>query len=129
MRLHHVGRLVADIDAYLERSPWPLVKGPVVDEVQGARLCLLDAGAGSPWIELVEPTDEDSPVWGAGERETEWHHVCMACATTAAGDAWIAEHRLLEVTAWTPAVLFDGQPVRFAYSRNRELVELVADGA
>lgn len=128
MRLHHVGRLVPDMDAYLRRSPWPLVKGPVVDEAQGARLCLLDAGPGSPWIELVEPTDAGSPVWGAGEREVVWHHVCMACGTEAEGDAWIAEHRLLGVTGWTPAVLFDGDPVRFAYSRNRELVELVADG-
>jgi hypothetical protein len=125
--IHHVGRIVASIDAYLERSPWPCRRGPVTDPRQGARLALLEVDAGSPWIELVEPTGDDSPVWGAGQRDTVWHHVCLTAGTRAAGDRWLEEHRLLPVTEWTPAVLFDGRPVRFAYSRNRELVELLAD--
>jgi hypothetical protein len=32
----------------------------------------------------------------------------------------------MRVTSWQPAVLFGGRPVRFAYSRNRKLLEFLA---
>lgn len=126
--IHHFGRIVDSIDAYLERSPFALRAGPVLDPRQGARLALVEVHASSPAIELVEPVDETSPVWGARRRESIWHHVCLATRTRDAGDRWLRDQRLLPVTDWTPAVLFDGRPVRFVYSRNRELLELYADG-
>jgi Glyoxalase/Bleomycin resistance protein/Dioxygenase superfamily len=125
-RIHHLGRSVQDIDAYLKQSPWPCRRGPVVDALQGARLALLEAGEASPWIELIEPSGDDSTLWGATEKGVIWHHVCFEFGSGAEADEWLEENRLIPVTDWKPAVLFDNRGVRFTYSRNRELIELLA---
>ncbi len=126
-RVHHVGVVVANIERALAQSLWTAHGVAVVDPIQQCRLCLATvAGGGEPYVELVEPLHEQAPPWAALQRGGGWHHVCLAVSTTAAGDALIAARRLLPVTAWQPAVLFDGRPVRFAYSRNRELLEFLA---
>lgn len=125
-RIHHFGRTVQDIDAYLKASPWPCRRGPLIDPLQGARLALLEAGEASPWIELIEPSGEDSTLWRATDKGVIWHHVCFEFGTGAEADEWMEKERLLPVTDWKPAVLFDNRGVRFAYSRNRELIELLA---
>ena len=125
--IHHYGVIVADIDEYVTRSLWqPL--GPIVhDPLQGARLCLAGLHPGmTPTIELVEPVGEGSPLHAALDRGTSWHHVCFEVPTRARADEIIAARRLLPVTDWKPATLFDGRNVRFVYSRNRELVEFLS---
>ena len=125
-QLHHVGIVVRNIEEYLERAVWT-ARGPAVaDPVQQARLCLCDM-TGAVALELVEPLHERSLVWSALQRGGGWHHLCFTVPTAAAGDALVDEHRLLPVTPWEPAVLFGGRLVRFVYSRNRELLELLAD--
>jgi glyoxalase/bleomycin resistance protein/dioxygenase superfamily protein len=126
--LHHVGVVVADIDRYLQQSVWERRTPIVIDPLQQSRLCLTSfAVDATPMIELVEPLGETSPTWGALQRGGGWHHLCFAVGTQAAGDALVRERRLLPVGPWQPAVLFDGRAVRFVYSRNRELLELLAD--
>lgn len=126
--LHHVGVIVKSIEGYLRNSMWRLDGAIVHDPRQGARLCLAGLYPGmTPAIELVEPVDQDSPLWAALQRGTSWHHLCFQVATIARADELIKEHRFLGVTDWTPAVLFDGRPVRFVYSRNRELIEFLSE--
>jgi hypothetical protein len=128
--VHHFGVIVANIERYLEHSMWRAYGDIVHDPLQGARLCLAGLQPGmSPAIELIEPTDEDSPLWAALKRGTSWHHICLQVPTTADADQLIKEYRFLPVTDWKPAVLFDGRPVRFVYSRNRELVEFLSEEA
>ncbi len=55
------------------------------------------------------------------------HHLCFEVANTADADEFIEANRLLPITHWQPAVLFGGRRVRFAYSRQRELIEFLAD--
>ncbi|HEU4422006.1 MAG TPA: VOC family protein [Pilimelia sp.] len=126
--VHHFGVIVANIERYLEKSLWRSHGAIVHDPLQGARLCLVGLYPDmSPAIELVEPVDESSPLWESLKRGTSWHHICLAAPTTKRADELIREHRFLPVTDWKPAVLFDGRPVRFVYSRNRELVEFLAE--
>jgi glyoxalase/bleomycin resistance protein/dioxygenase superfamily protein len=128
IRLHHVGIVVADLEAYLRQSLWQPERPIVTDPIQQARLCLTTIGPGDATrVELVQPLDEHSRLWGALQRGGGFHHLCLAVATEAAGDALMRERRLLPVTPWQPAVLFGGRTVRFVYSRNRELLELFAD--
>ena len=130
-RIHHFGLLVTDIERFLSQSIWEL-RGPIVsDPVQLARLCMVaPAGdAAQPLVELIEPLDENSPTWNAMKRGQRWHHVCLGVPNCNEGDQYIAERRLLPVTPWRPAVLFDGRLIRFAYSRNQELVEMISDAA
>jgi hypothetical protein len=128
-RIHHIGQVVADIETHLTRSIWEPLGEVVVDPIQKSRLVL--AGypgcAGEPFIELVQPLGEDSPVWKALEKGGGWHHVCLCVESRAFGDRLARERRMLGVTEWAPAVLFGGRSVRFVYSRNRELIELLAN--
>jgi catechol 2,3-dioxygenase-like lactoylglutathione lyase family enzyme len=129
VRLHHVGVVVANIETYLSRSLWQLDGAIVVDPIQQCRLCLTRVAPGiHTAIELVEPLHERSPTWAALDRGGGWHHVCLAVRSEEAGDELMHAQRLLPVTPWQPAALFGGRAVRFAYTRNRELVELFADG-
>ena len=66
-------------------------------------------------------------MWQALERGGGWHHVCYEVPTRADADERIASLRLLPVTDWAPAVLFEGRSVRFVYTRNRELLEFVTE--
>ncbi len=126
--VHHFGMVVPNIERYLERSMWQAQGDIVFDPLQGARLILVGLTRGmSPSIELVEPVDKESPVWGALGRSTSWHHVCFQVPRTHRADELIDQFRFLAVTEWKPAVLFGGRPVRFVYSRNRELIEFVSE--
>lgn len=126
-RVHHVGLVVASIEKALTQSLWTQHGEAVVDPIQQCRLCLATlAGSAQPYVELVEPLHEQAPTWATLQRGGGWHHVCLAVASPEAGDALMRERRLLPVTPWQPAVLFGGRPVRFAYSRNRELLEFLA---
>ena len=128
VRLHHFGIVVANIEDYLKQSLWELRGTIVTDPIQRSRLCLAGLpGDKIPTIELIEPTDETSPIWNALKRGSGWNHVCLSVPTRQAGDALIAERRLLPVTAWQPAALFDGRGIRFVYTRNRELLEFLSD--
>jgi hypothetical protein len=126
--VHHVAVVVPNIEKYLTQSPWRAA-GPVVhDPLQRARLCIVELGLGvGPAIELVEPEGEESPTWTALQRGTTWHHICLHVPSVQRADEVIRRHRLLPVTHWKPAVLFDGRPVRFAYTRNRELIEFLSE--
>lgn len=128
IRLHHFGIVVANIEDYLKESLWELRGTIVTDSIQRCRLCL----AGLPGdkittFELIEPTDEKSPVWNALKQGPAWHHPCLSVPTTQGGDALIAQKRLLPITPWQPAALFNGRPIRFVYTRNRELLEFLSD--
>jgi hypothetical protein len=128
LRLHHVGILVENIETYLKSSFWTRGSPIVEDPLQQARLCLAGLpGDERPLIELIEPLGEASPTYRALQERTNLHHLCFETGGRKEGDRLIAEYRFLPVTQWQPAVLFQGRPVRFAYTRNRELVEFLAD--
>ena len=128
VQLHHYAVVVPRIEAYLRRSLWREAGDIVHDPVQRCRLCFVSLYPGmTPAIELVEPTDEQSPVWAAVKRGVTWHHLCLHVPTTRRADELIHQHGLVPVTGWKPAVLFDGRPVRFVYSRNRELIEFLSE--
>jgi undecaprenyl-phosphate 4-deoxy-4-formamido-L-arabinose transferase len=125
LRLHHVGFAVQRIEDHLEDAAWNLRSEVMHDPLHGARLCLVSASRDeAPVIELVEPLQEDGSAFKShGGR----HHVCFEVANTKTADDYIETHRLLAITHWKPAVLFGGRMVRFAYTRQRELVEFLAN--
>lgn len=129
LEIHHFGLVVADLKLFLAQSIWEARGTPVDDPLQQARLCwAAPAGAaGAPLVELVQPLGEGSPVWRAAQKGPAWHHVCLVAPTRAEADAYALQKRMLPVVEWRPAVLFGGKTVRFAFSRNRELVEFLSD--
>jgi hypothetical protein len=125
--LHHCGIIVEDIDGYLRTSLWQVVGERVFDPIQCAHLCMVSLPGQPANLELVQPANADSPTYGALQKGTRLHHLCMQVSTAAEGDSLIRQHRMLPVTPWQPAVLFGGRVVRFAYSRNKELLEFLSE--
>jgi hypothetical protein len=127
LRVHHFGLVVGNIEQALAQSLWTARGEAVVDPIQQCRLCLATlAGTDHPIVELVEPLYERAPTWATLKRGGGWHHLCVAVESTEVGDALMKDRRMLPVSDWQPAVLFGGRPVRFAYTRNRELLEFLA---
>jgi hypothetical protein len=128
IKVHHVGTLVQDIEDYLAGSFWSPRSDVVYDPLQKARLCLVSITPDDDQlVELIEPVGEDSPTIKALKKGQKLHHLCFELPTIELANAFIRAHHLLPVTHWQKAVLFQERPVRFAYTRNRELVEFVAD--
>lgn len=128
-RIHHFGLLVKNIEEFLSRSIWQL-SGPIVDDsIQRARLCLVvpRGESSAPLVELIQPLDEQSSTWKHIASGQNWHHVCFSVPTMVAGDEYMTENRLMRVTPWQPAVLFEGRKIRFALSRNGEILEFLSD--
>jgi hypothetical protein len=127
-RLHHTCLLVEDIEAYLQESFWHQKSPIVYDPIQKCRLCMVSINADDDKsVELVQPVGTDSPVYRSLKSGQKLHHLCLEMSDTGAADEFMRRHRLLPVTKWQPAVLFDGRLIRFAYTRHRELVEFVID--
>jgi len=127
--IHHFGRIVISIESYLDSSPWKQHGSVVVDPLQNARLCMvkLEGSAGQPIVELIEPMGEKSRIYRAQQSGVGWHHICFSFCNNATADKFLKNYRMLPVTDWEPALLFGNQTVRFAYTRSRELIELVVD--
>jgi len=120
--------IVQDIEEHLENSLWVLRGEIVFDPGQQARLCMTQMpDGGDSQIELIQPVDETSPTWRARTAGGGYHHVCFSSLLMSEADSLIQEHRMIPVSAWQAAVLFSGRAIRFAYTRNRELVEFLAD--
>ncbi len=127
-RLHHVGYRVDSIARFLRATHWSSESEPVEDPLQEARLCLLRLGDPvSPFLELVEFSSDPKRPETSDPARLGLHHLCFSVPTKGAGEEWARSSRLLPVTDWKPAVLFGYRPVRFYYSRNRELLELLAE--
>jgi hypothetical protein len=126
MKIHHIGLLVENIETYLESSFWSLQSDVVFDPVQKCRLALVCIDDDdSHLVELIEPAGEDSPVHLALQKNHRQHHICFEARTCREVDEFIRSYRLLPVSRWEPAPLFQGRLIRFAYTRNRELLEFL----
>ena len=127
-RLHHTALLVEDIESYLEGSFWQLKSPVVFDDIQKCRLCLVSIhNDDDQLVELVQPVGEDSPAYRLLKSGQKLYHLCFETVDTETADNYIREHRMLPITKWQPATLFDGRLVRFVYTRHRELVEFLID--
>lgn len=128
IQFHHVGTLVPEIDSYLENSFWELKTPIVYDPIQKARLCLVGIQHDhNHLVELIEPVGSDSPTYLAQKKGQQLHHLCFKTSHRELADEIIQKYRFLKVTDWQPAVLFEQRPVRFVYTRYRELMEFLAD--
>ena len=128
IKYHHVGTLVPNIENYLEDSFWELIIPTVYDPIQKSRLCLVSIPQNhNHLVELIEPVGAESPIYSALKKGQKLHHLCFETQNCKIADEIIQKYRFLQVTDWQSAVLFEQRPVRFVYSRYRELLEFLAN--
>ncbi|WP_257550904.1 VOC family protein [Sphingopyxis sp. DBS4] len=124
IRIHHVGYVVRDLNAYAASLPGLEFEAEVVDEIQNARIALYRVGDASR-IELIQPLGESAFTWAHLNRSGEGlHHICYEGIGADAIDDYLRQHRLMRVRGPVHAVLFD-RNVLFAVTRQRAIVEFI----
>jgi methylmalonyl-CoA/ethylmalonyl-CoA epimerase len=124
IRLHHVGYVVRDLDAYEASLPGLICEKNVVDPIQNARIALYQIGDASR-IELIQPLDESAFTWAHLDRAGEGlHHICYEGVSADIIEDYLRQHRLMLVRGPVHAVLFDRQVI-FAVTRQRAIVEFI----
>ncbi len=129
MRFHHVGILVGDIKEHFDSHfigelGINSMKGPVLDPNQQAFTAMITTGQGAG-IELVSPTNSNSPLNAALQKGGGLHHVCYEVDDIRHAFDSLHSSGMIPVSAPTPATLFEGLKVAFLYSKMGGLVELV----
>jgi hypothetical protein len=132
MYIHHFGIVVPCLQSYLDETGfWTLQSSIIDDPLQDCRLCLVNVPTANstPYIEIIEPLSKNSPVKSFCDNGGGLHHMCFSFSSFSDADIFWQDLRLLPVTEWVPAALFNDQPVRFGYCKSMGLVELLCEKA
>jgi len=125
---HHFGFVVPSIKdtvrAFAESMALDWDGEIVHDPNQGVRVTFLSGkNPDDPLTELVEPTDDDSPVLSFLKRGGGLHHVCYVVDSLEKQLEDCRARHSLVVRPPLPAAAFGGRRIAWAYTKNRLLVE------
>lgn len=129
LRIDHFGVAVADLDAalalYADLFGYRLLRGPYDDPLQQARVAFIGADPRDPPLELVAPLSAGSQVERVLKKGLSLYHVCYRTPDVARAIGHLRDHRCLLISGPTPAVAYEGRPIAWLYTPNRQLIELV----
>ncbi len=132
LSLHHIGFVVADIQAGMEgfcRSMGASWDGKVFeDPLQRVRVAFLTVHAEDALIELVEPAGESSPVAKFLQKGGGMHHLCYEVLDLEKSLASFKTKGALLVNRPKPAVAFEHRRIAWVLTAERLLVELLEKG-
>jgi methylmalonyl-CoA/ethylmalonyl-CoA epimerase len=132
-RLHHVGFVVANIEASAPGMSRALLahwnNEIFTDPLQRVRVTFLKAGHQSPLLELVEPLGQNSPVFRFLSERGGLHHLCYEVLSISEHLDRIRAAGGVIVSRAKPAVAFDGRPIAWALTREKLLLEFLQEAA
>jgi methylmalonyl-CoA/ethylmalonyl-CoA epimerase len=126
---HHIGVACRDLDA--EAGPW-LALGYKIegadfeDPTQHIRGRFI-IGPG-PRLELLVPTDADSPITGMLTRGVKFYHQAFVASRFEEVLATLGTLRCKIVADPVPAVAFDSKRIAFLLTPNISLIEIIEGG-
>jgi len=129
-RIDHIGVAVPDIERalaqYADMFGYRLLRGPYDDPQQQARVAFIgNDSTGDPPLELVAPLGAGSQVERVLAKGMSLYHVCYEVPNVPAAIEHLRGRGCLLVSGPTPAVAYDGRPIAWLYTPNRQLTELV----
>jgi len=129
LKIHHIGIVVRDIEAYLSSSPYHKSSDVVYDPHQHSNICMLDTGQSETPVELIEPIDEKSTTYQYLKKNGNGtHHICYQIDDLESLERYMGEHKLKRIYGPVEAVVFGKREVVFGYSRTQGIVEfLISD--
>ncbi len=130
MRIHHIGKVVENIDEqigyYRDMFGLQLVNGPVVDPIQKVEVALVGSGERSDLtVELIRPLGPESPVSKFLEQGGGLHHVAFAVADIRAAIDELVGKGALVIGKIVPGKGHDDAPTVWLLTPKKELIELV----
>ena len=126
-KIHHISRVVDDIKEELEKYSkigFTVEQEIFIDEEQKVKVgkvkttdCMI--------IELLEPLDEESPIYKFSKEKKGFHHICIEVENLENFINYIKENNLgFQLTKITKSV-FEGRRVCFISTNDREIIELI----
>lgn len=130
MKLHHIAVVVKDIPASIENYRrllgMEVLASPGIDPIQKVNAVFLDLGWGEGMtLELLQPTDPESPIMNALERGGGLHHLCFEVEDIDDEIRKVKEKGGRVVCEPVPACGFDNRRIAFIFPVDNILVELV----
>jgi len=127
MKLHHIGIVVRSISDYEKNFLYEKKLGEVVDPIQNAKLALYTSFS-ETLIELIEPLNKDSLLWGVlNKKGNHIHHLCYVHNDI--GEIMEKSKKLgyLKILGPVRAILFQNKNVVFFYTKNKEIIEFLVE--
>jgi methylmalonyl-CoA/ethylmalonyl-CoA epimerase len=129
MEFHHVGVAVRNLSdsatAFRSLLGYEIVSGPFDDPIQKVSVCFLSRGGADPWVELVAPLGQNSPVDRILKRGGGTYHLCYQVQDIQATIRHMVAQRSILISGPTPAVAFEMRSIAWLMTRPGLLVELV----
>jgi methylmalonyl-CoA/ethylmalonyl-CoA epimerase len=130
MRLHHIGFVVRDIQAEIQkvaRSVGATWDTKVFhDPLQKVKVSFIQTACpGDAQIELVEPASPDSPVLRFLEKGGGLHHLCYEVADLGEHLSKMRKEGALVVKSPLPAVAFENRLIAWVFTRQKLLLEFL----
>ena len=129
MQIDHIAIAVKSIEAATER--FGLLFGykprtnPVVNSKQQVKVRFLSK-AGSLDVKLIEPSDENSPLWQFLKRGEGLHHICFKVSEVQEACDVMASHGARVIARPEPGEAFDDHLIAFCdagFGLNVELID------
>src|SRR5271165_2504318 len=128
MKLHHVGVVVRDIAssgaAYARCLGMTADSEIFTDPIQKVRVQFWRSDSGS-LVELIEPTDQDSPAWRDSQKGGGLNHLCYETEDIEGMIHDSLERGAMIAREIAPAVAFGGRRIVFLYFLDLGLIEFV----
>ena len=130
MKLHHVGIVVEDIEAGIQRYKamfgFVSVTEVVDDPVQKVSVVLLSGPeADSIPVELIAPLTDDSPVSKILQGNMRLYHLCFVVDDIEEALKNFRSNGAIIISGPVPADLFEGKRIAFVYTPDKYVVELL----
>lgn len=134
MKLHHIGKVVRDLDNelayYKEAFGFKATAEPVIDPVQKVEVVFVQTGFGeSVTIELIRPISEDSPVFRFLEKGGGLHHLCFEVENINKAIDDLKSKGALIISKPVPGKGHADKMTVWLYTAQKELIELVENRA
>jgi methylmalonyl-CoA/ethylmalonyl-CoA epimerase len=126
MQFHHIGYATRDIEEHrrhFEQLGYTQEGEAFSDPEQKIRGCFLTLGTNR--IELLEPTDETSPLWPYIRKDIKMYHLAYVAPNLEAAMRDLQDAGAVPVTAPKAAVAFHGRRIVFFMLRNQQLIEII----
>jgi methylmalonyl-CoA/ethylmalonyl-CoA epimerase len=128
MVIDHIGIVVKSLDEGLEQ--WTSLFGytPLTEAVANTRQRVRVIFLSKPdscLIKLVEPTDDQSPVYKFALRGGGLHHICFRCADVTSAIERFREKGYHVLSDPLPGEAFGNEKIAFFYARQGLNVELI----
>ena len=130
MRLHHIGKVVKDLDEAVKYHKETFGLEPmgerVIDPIQKVEVVTLDTGYGAKvTLELICPLSDDSPVNKFLKKGGGLHHLSFEVEDIHKAIAEFREKGALILGDVVPSKGHKEIPSVWLYTRSRELIELM----